>query len=147
MKKVFAVLFEGFFWLWNYKILSNDTSDNNNKSNYNIIKRIINSNNKQNHIIKEALMLTWREYLDIFRYNYTNELKSKIGKTLFEKINVNFNKIDNFIFEMSVKNYNDENKKKDYLSSLLLLTYNYERYFNKKLTRKSCQNRKNKKLK
>ena len=49
-----------------YKILSNDTSDNNKKSNYDIIKKIINSKNKENYIIEEALMLTWRDYLDIF---------------------------------------------------------------------------------
>ena len=92
-------------------------------------------------------MLTWRDYLNIFRYNFTNEIKTKIGTTLFEKIKENFNKIDTFISEMSVKNYNDENKKKDYLSSLLLLTYNYEIYFNKKHTRTPCQNRKSKKVK
>ena len=81
------------------------------------------------------------DYLDIFRYNYTKALKSKIGKTLIEKIKENFNKIDTFISEMFGKNYNNENKKSDYLSSLLLLTYNYERYFNKKKTRKHCQNK------
>ena len=124
-----------------YNILSNEISDNTKKSNYEIIKKIINSKNKENQIIKEALMLTWRDYLDIFRYNYTNALKSKIGNTLFEKIKENFNKIDTFISEMSEKNYNNENKKNDYLSSLLLLTYNYERYFNKKKTRKHCQNK------
>ena len=130
-----------------YKILSNDTSDNKKKSNYEIIKEIINSKNKENQIIKEALMLTWRDYLDIFRYNYTNALKSKIGNTLFEKIKENFNKIDTFISEMSEKNYNNDNKKNDYLSSLLLLTYNYERYFNKKHTRKPCKNKEIKKVK
>ena len=45
-----------------YKILSNDTSNNNKKNNYEIIKKIINSKNKENILfygIKEALMLTW----------------------------------------------------------------------------------------
>ena len=45
-----------------YKRLSNDTSNNNKKNNYEIIKKIINSKNKENILfygIKEALMLTW----------------------------------------------------------------------------------------
>jgi hypothetical protein len=130
-----------------YNILSNEISDNTKKSNYEIIKKIINSKNKENQIIKEALMLTWRDYLDIFRYNYTNALKSKIGNTLFEKIKENFNKIDTFISEMSEKKYNNENKKYDYLTSRLLLAYNYERYFNKKHTRKPCKKREIKKVK
>ena len=130
-----------------FKILSNEISDNNKNRNYEIIKKIINSKNKENQIIKEALMLTWRDYLDIFRYNFTNEIKSKIGTTLFEKIKENFNKIDTFISEMSEKKYNNENKKNDYLSSLLLLAYNYERYFNKKHTRKPSKKREIKKVK
>ena len=133
-----------------YKILSNDTSNNNKKNNYEIIKKIINSKNKENHIIlwnKRSIDVDMGDYLDIFRYNYTKVLKSKIGKTLIEKIKENFNKIDTFISEMSEKKYNNENKKNDYLSSLLLLTYNYERYFNKKHTRKPRKNKEIKKVK
>ena len=125
-----------------YKILSNDISGQNPKKNYLIINYIINSINKEYLIIKKALELTWGDYLDIFRYNYTQKLEEKMGKNLFDEIKNQFDKIDNFICELYVKMDENENEKNDYLSSVLLLTYNYERYFMIKKIRNKNTNKK-----
>ena len=112
-----------------YKILSNDISGKFPKKNYCIINNIINTINKEYLIIKKALELTWGDYLDIFRYNYTEKIKEKIENNNLNEIKNKFDKIDSFICELYVKKYDNDNEKKDYLSSILLLTYNYERYF------------------
>ena len=130
-----------------YTILSNDTSNKDVKKNYNIINNIINSNNKDYLIIKKALELTWGDYLDIFRYNYTPKLIEKIGKNILDEIKNKFDKIDSFMSELYVQKYDNDDEKNDYLSSVLLLTYNYERYFMLKKIRKPSLNKTIKKKK
>ena len=63
-----------------------------------------------------------------------------MGKNLFDEIKIQFDKIDNFICELYVKMV--DNDRNDYLSSVFLLTYNYERYFMLKKIRKPSPNKK-----
>ena len=100
-----------------YSILINDSNDINKLSNYDKIKFIY----KDNKDLIDNLELTIQDYLDIFRYKKTN-------------VKFQFKLVD-FLTKLSREiKFNDINEKKeiikkDYVSSVLLLTYNYERFF------------------
>ena len=96
-----------------YNILSNDSSNPNNNTNKNKILEIKNQNSSFFH---QHFCLTIQKCLDIFRYE---------EKSVYFK-----NKLVEFI----IKEYtdirdNDTKVRKDYIVSLILLVYNFERFF------------------
>lgn len=121
-----------------FKILSNDTNYNYPKNNFDIINNIMNSEDNNYQNLKSALKLTWKDYLNIFRYN-NSELKA--DENLLKIIDEKFNKVDAFIDNL--KNIKKE-EKNDYIISILLNLFNYERFFINRQTRKPT-NKKDKK--
>lgn len=123
-----------------FNILSNDINGNYPKNNFNIINHIMNSEDNNYQTLKSALKLTWKDYLNIFRYNNS---QLNIDENLLKLIGEKFNKIDAFI--KNIKNIKEE-EKNDYIISVLLNLFNYERYFINKQTRKRTdEKKKNKK--
>ena len=97
-----------------------------NDSNEIIIKRIV-IDEKDNDIIMFALNLTLREWIDVFIYK--KELKDipKINNLSEEKINQLsslLDRVDNLLLDIYQKDCN-----KNYLSHIISLMYNYERWF------------------
>ena len=118
-----------------YAILSNESSEDTNiKSNKSIIEEIMkeNINNKQKEVIKH-LSLTVQKCLDYFRYKEENEnFKYKLVDFLIEE------------FEFQTKKKGESiSFSKEYIASLLLLTYNFERFF--QIRKKNSENMKKKK--
>jgi hypothetical protein len=99
--------------------------------------------------LKSVLELRLADFLDIFRYNVTDDIKKKIDEKIIEKFE-KFKKVDNFIDEIynesNEKKFVNENEKKDYLSSILLLLLNYERYFILKKPKNRENNKKEKNI-
>ena len=96
-----------------YNILSNDSSNPNNNTNKNKILEIKNQNSSffQNHFC-----LTIQKCLDIFRYEEENfDFKNKL--------------VEFIIKEYTDIRVNDTKVRKDYIVSLILLVYNFERFF------------------
>ena len=112
-----------------YSILSNDSNKSNEKSNYEIISFIIESYNKDkdNSTLMKELSLTIQYYLDIFRYKLpNNQFKIKLVDYLIKEYKKNKDENENKKCEYSLK---------DYIAALLLLTYNYKRFFFLRLKR------------
>ena len=108
-----------------YSIISNDSSETNGKSNYEKINKIIEeyNKNKENHsLLINFLSLTVQEFLDIFRY----EKISPNFKVEFKLVDYLFKEYKKY--KENLKN-NDIDRSKDYIASLLLLTYNFEKFF------------------
>lgn len=118
-----------------YAILSNESSEDTNiKSNKSIIEEIMkeNINNKQKEVIKH-LSLTVQNCLDYFRYKEENEkFKYKLVDFLIEEFEFQTQKKEESI-----------SFSKEYIASLLLLTYNFERFF--QIRKKNSENMKKKK--
>ena len=75
----------------------------------------------------KALSLTIQYYLDIFRYKLpNNQFKIKLVDYLIKEYKKNKDENENKKCEYSLK---------DYIAALLLLTYNYERFFFLRLKR------------
>ena len=113
-----------------FSIISNDTRWPNQKYNFNIIEKIIkeyNENNKYIDLIAH-LCLTFREYFNIITFQ--------------ADIKINNNKFKKNIVDFLIETYRDKKiklnikNKKDYIVALLLLFYNYERFFYLKKSRK-----------
>ena len=113
-----------------YAVLSNETKENTNITNYSKIEGIIkeyNKNKKKTPLIKH-LCLTVKDSLDILKYK-----KEDIDKRYKEKIfnyvekEYNNNKFDEKDAEELGENL--EFLKKDYTASLIFLAYNFEDYF------------------
>lgn len=119
-----------------FNILSNDINGNYPKNNFNIINHIMNSEDNNYQTLKSALKLTWKDYLNIFRYNNS---QLNIDENLLKLIDQKFNKIDAFI--KNLKKIKEE-EKNDYIISVLLNLFNYERYFINKQTRKQTDKKK-----
>jgi hypothetical protein len=116
-----------------YAILSNESSkDTNIESNKSIIEEIMKENNKEKEVIKH-LYLTVQKCLDYFRYKEENEnFKYKLVDFLIEE------------FEFQTKKKGESiSFSKEYIASLLLLTYNFERFF--QIRKKNSENMKKKK--
>ena len=110
-----------------YSILSNDSNESNRKSNYEKILINLNNINKDNSNLMEYLRLKIQDYLDIFRYKLPN-------------IHFKIKLVDYLIKENKKCKDESENKKgdyclRDYIAALLLLTYNFERFFYLRLKR------------
>ena len=95
-----------------YNILSNDSSNKNHNSNKDKILEIKNQNFS---FFKKHFCLTIQKCLDIFRYKEQN-LRFK-------------NKLVEFLIKQYIEFKGDNQYKKDYIASLILLTYNFERFF------------------
>ena len=113
-----------------FSIVSNDTKLPNRKYNYYIIEKIIkeyNENNENKDLI-DHLCLTFREYFNIITFQ--------------EDSKINNNKFKKNIVDFLIETYKDKKikldimDKKDYIVALLLLSYNYERFFYFKKSRK-----------
>lgn len=118
-----------------YVILSNESSEDTSiKSNKSIIEEIMkeNINNKQKEVIKH-LNLTVQKCLDYFRYKEENEkFKYKLVDFLIEE------------FEFQTQKKKESiSFSKEYIASLLLLTFNFERFF--QIRKKNSENMKKKK--
>ena len=113
-------------------ILSNESSDINSITNKEKIEKIIKENDKNQEVVKH-LYLNVQKCLDYFRYEEENPR--------FEY------KLVNFLIEEFEKQKMKESKNfaKEYIASLLLLTYNFELFFQIK-KRKSENKDKKKKL-
>ena len=111
-----------------YNILSNDSNDNNTKSNFEKLKSIIDLYNEQKkHIpLIKNLCLKVKDCLDIFRYKKKEDENHPFKNKLVAFLKKEY---DNF----ELKNVLDEIEKikfkKDYIVSFILLTYNLERLF------------------
>ena len=137
-----------------YSILANESKSKNN--NYEIIKKIINEYNEKGEHSKlvKYLYFTVIDYLDMIRYkkiDETKKLKEKLDDFLIDEY-INFKDVSkkgkgleyyiNLLYEKNIFNHseNNENKildyiKKDYICSLLLLTFNLERFFFLRISR------------
>lgn len=123
-----------FFEQQIFSILSNDSSDTNRISNYEKMQILLNYSVPKNYYEKKTLLynhlnLTVHDCINIFRY---------------EKEERNFDfKLTDFL----VEEFNAQNKKKnqfllkDYIASLILLTFNIELFF---FLRKKNEDQKNK---
>ena len=95
-----------------YNILSNDSSESNYNSNKDKILEIKNQNFS---FFNKNFCLTIQECLDIFRYEEQNlHFKDKLVEFLIKEYTVS---------------KDDEEYRKDYIASLILLVYNFERFF------------------
>jgi hypothetical protein len=103
-----------------YNILSNDSSDTCNKTNKDKILEIKNQNFS---FFQQHFCLTIQKCLNIFRYQEQNHhFKNKLVEFIIKEYT-------------SIKD-NDTEVKKDYIASLILLVYNFERFFYLRLPKK-----------
>jgi hypothetical protein len=103
-----------------YNILSNDSSDTCNKTNKDKILEIKNQNFS---FFQQHFCLTIQKCLNIFRYQEQNHhFKNKLVEFIIKEYT-------------SIKG-NDTEVKKDYIASLILLVYNFERFFYLRLPKK-----------
>lgn len=115
-------------------ILSNDSNDTNKRSNKEKIQILLNDSTTKNFYEKETLLykhlnLTVHDCIEIFRYE-------KEGR------NFDFKLTDFLIEEFNAQNKNENQRwLKDYIASLILLTYNIELFF---FIRKKNADQKNK---
>lgn len=115
-----------------YNILSNNSSETNGKTNYENIKEVIDEFNKDNNqtFLIDHLFLTVHDCLNIFRYEKTNQ-NSKFKYKLVDFLSEEFTK--------QIKKNNDFSLK-DYIASLILLTYNFELFFHRRKKNKKKKN-------
>ena len=125
-----------------YAILSNESNDINSITNKTKIETIMNENDKDKEVVKH-LNLTVQKCLDYFRYKEENpRFKYKLVDFLVEEFESQKKKKE--------KSQNDKKKEiisfsKQYIASLLLLTYNFERCFQiKKINEENRNKNKNK---
>ena len=106
--------------------------------NYNkkIIEEIMNSEDKIYKKAKALLKITYKDGLDLYRFKENETNLKKILDN--EKIDGIEERVDKFISETyeKEKKENGENKAYDFISSLLVMVYNYERWFLLKVPRK-----------
>ena len=106
--------------------------------NYNkkIIEEIMNSEDKIYKKAKALLKITYKDGLDLYRFKENETNLKKILDN--EKIDGIEERVDKFISEAyeKEKKENGENKAYDFVSSLLVMVYNYERWFLLKVPRK-----------
>ena len=103
-----------------YNILSNDSSDTCNKTNKDKVLEIKNQNFS---FFQQHFCLTIQKCLNIFRYQEQNHhFKNKLVEFIIKEYT-------------SIKG-NDTEVKKDYIASLILLVYNFERFFYLRLPKK-----------
>lgn len=115
--------------------------------NYNreIIKKILDSNENKYFDILKIFNLTYLEWFDIFRNKINENIKEKIGDSILEKFDKRIEFFIEKIYEQEInKNNKNEIKEKaggdnkiimDYLCSILLICYNYEKWFSMKIPR------------
>ena len=96
------------------------------KYNKKIIDEIMKSNNEK---AKLLLQITYKEGLDLYRFkeNETN-LKQVLGNEIINEIK---GRVDEFLYDAFEKEKEKigEREADDYVSSLLVMVYNYERWF------------------
>ena len=119
-----------------YSIISNDINNFHSKYNYEIIQKILMENREQGNytILVEHLNLTFKDCLNIIIYK-KEDTNNKFQKKLIEFLYRTYDEIEY-----------DEKTKKDYISAMLLLTYNYERIFFLKIPRGFRKNNKSKSI-
>ena len=107
-------------------IYSKIITENGAKYNKKIIDEIMKSNNEK---AKSLLQITYKEGLDLYRFkeNETN-LKQVLGNEIINEIK---GRVDEFLYEIFEKEKEKigEREADDYVSSLLVMVYNYERWF------------------
>ena len=146
-----------YFHQYTYSILANETKSKIYKNNnYEIIENKLKTYNEKGDYSEliEHLHFTVKDYLDMIRHiksDKTNELNEKLEQYLineykhFEDVKKKGKGLDYFINLLREKNlFNSKQKneneikdciKKDYICSLLLLTYNLERFFFLRISR------------
>ena len=146
-----------YFHQYTYSILANETKSKKYKNNnYEIIENKLKTYNEKGDYSEliEHLHFTVKDYLDMIRHiksDKTNELNEKLEQYLineykhFEDVKKKGKGLDYFINLLREKNlFNSKQKneneikdciKKDYICSLLLLTYNLERFFFLRISR------------
>ena len=118
--------------VYSKKILEEDGA----KINKNIIEEIMKSNNEK---AKAVLKLKYKDGLDLFRFQENENIKKILGDEIINDIK---GRVDEFL----LKTFNEEMKKigeenaSDFVSSLLVMVYNYERWFLLKFPRKKREN-------
>ena len=104
--------------------------------NKNIIEEIMKSDNEK---AKTLLKLTYKDALDLYRFKENENLKKILDdKDINEK-----RRFDEFLFntfEKEIKKIGEE-KAYDFVSSLMVMVYNYERWFLLKFPRKKRENK------
>ena len=108
-----------------------------------IIQEIMESNNEN---AKKLLKIKYKDGLDLYRFK-ENENEGYLKKILGDEI---LNKIDGRVDELLTKSFERERKKNeiganDFVSSLLVMIYNYERWFSIKTPRKPRAKKEDKK--
>ena len=104
--------------------------------NKNIIEEIMKSDNEK---AKTLLKLTYKDGLDLYRFKENENLKKILNdKAINEK-----GRVDEFLFntfQKEIKKIGEE-KAYDFVSSLMVMVYNYERWFLLKFPRKKRENK------
>ena len=115
-----------------YSIVSNDIKSINPKCNYNKIKKIINEFNKDNNKhapLIDLLCLTFEDCLNIIIYKKEDMFIDKIEEGKVPKITLFDKKLIEFLNDVyKTLNYEEEIKK-DYIAAMILLAYNFKRFF------------------
>ena len=104
--------------------------------NKNIIEDIMKSDNEK---AKSILKLTYKDGLDLYRFQENENIKKILGDEIINDIK---GRVDEFLFNTFKKEIEKigEEKAYDFVSSLLVMVYNYERWFLLKFPRKKREN-------
>lgn len=104
-----------------------------------LIDKIIDDNTNQKLI--SVLNLTYHDFLDIFRYKESEKIQKELGKEVLDK----FHRIDYYlkiIYDKEKTTQKNKDEIINYLRRILIITYNYERWFLSKNGRKEGEKRK-----
>ena len=126
-----------------YSIVSNDASTISKISNCEKIKNIMNSNNinEEHESLIEFLNLTFKDCLKMFTYQYKDK---RFSINLCDFL---IKEYKNFKIDDNISDIEKIKLKKNYIATLLLIAYNFERVFFLKLRRGFKNDKKNLELK
>ena len=104
--------------------------------NKNIIEDIMKSDNEK---AKALLKLTYKDGLNLFRFQENENIKKILGDEIINDIK---GRVDEFLFNTFQKEIEKigEEEANDFVSSLFVMVYNYERWFLLKFPRKKREN-------
>ena len=136
--KLCEIFSQNISLIYSKLINENGGKDHNKK----IIERIMKSEDEKLKIVKELLKITYKDGLDIYRFK---ENETNLSKTLIDEIiNLMEGRVDKFLkdtYKNEIKKNQNNEAAYDFVSSLLIMVYNYERWFLMKTPRKKKENK------
>ena len=117
------------------KVLTNK-SGNGKEINKHVINDLLKGDDEN---IKNILNLTLQDFLNIYRYQENEDIIDRIGSKVLAEFNP---RIDRFLNELYEKESKKNAKKaKGYISSILVMAFNYEAWFLSKKARNRSSNK------